>query len=137
MGIDPLTDKGILPLVALLYGSGMAWTIMYDTVYAHQDIQDDKREGVRSIAIQFDSYPKPFLSSLCFLQVTLLGLAGSLMNARLSYYAGCLSAALSGIIMIATVDLKDPTSCAWWFHRGAWLFTGCSIALACLGQYLV
>ena len=135
VGINPLKDERILPVVACLYGSGMAWTIMYDTVYAHQDIQDDKREGVRSIAIQFESYTKPFLSSLCFLQVSFLGLAGSLMSAGIFYYAGCLGAALSGIIMVATVDLEDPSSCAWWFHRGAWLFTGCSIALGCFGQY--
>ena len=136
MGIDPLTDEGVLPIVASLYGSGMAWTIMYDTVYAHQDIQDDKREGVRSIAIRFEAYTKPFLSSLCFLQVSLLGLAGSLMDAGLLYYAGCLGAALNGIIMITTVHLEDPADCAWWFHRGAWLFTGCSIVVGSLGQYL-
>ena len=136
MGLDPLSHGEVLPLVASLYGSGMAWTILYDTVYAHQDIRDDKREGVRSIAIRFESCAKPFLSCLCFTQVLLLLLSGYLSNAGPSFYLGCTGAAISGVVMILTVELGNPEDCAWWFHRGSWFFTGGSIAMGCLGQYL-
>ncbi|KAI4156277.1 MAG: hypothetical protein LQ340_000396 [Diploschistes diacapsis] len=136
MGLDPITDRQVLPVVAFLYGSGIAWTILYDTVYAHQDIRDDKKEGVRSIAIRFEAIAKPFLSCLCLLQVALLIAAGSFIDAGLSYYLGCVCVAISGATMVVTVDLKNPADCAWWFHRGSWLFTGLSIVLGSLVQYV-
>ena len=38
----------------LLYLSGIAWTLFYDTIYAHQDIEDDAMIGVKSTARLFE-----------------------------------------------------------------------------------
>jgi 4-hydroxybenzoate polyprenyl transferase len=53
--------------IMLLYGRGFFWTLLYDTVYAYQDIEDDKKNNVFSLAIVNDKYPKIwfFLYHLC------------------------------------------------------------------------
>ncbi len=40
-------------VVLPLYGAGVAWTLVYDTIYAHQDAVDDAKVGVRSTALHF------------------------------------------------------------------------------------
>lgn len=52
MGWAALT--GIVELPALLlYVSGILWTLGYDTVYAHQDMEDDMMAGIKSTALKF------------------------------------------------------------------------------------
>ncbi|WP_306131562.1 4-hydroxybenzoate octaprenyltransferase [Roseivivax marinus] len=59
----------------LLYVAGMAWTLFYDTIYAHQDREDDALIGVKSTARLFgDATPKALAVFLCA-AVTLMGLA--------------------------------------------------------------
>lgn len=46
-------------VVAPLYGAGICWTLVYDTIYAHQDAADDARVGIRSTALRFgDATPQ-------------------------------------------------------------------------------
>ncbi|MCJ1355672.1 MAG: Para-hydroxybenzoate--polyprenyltransferase, mitochondrial precursor (PHB:polyprenyltransferase) [Icmadophila ericetorum] len=136
MGVDLLSSPTALRTAACFYGSGIAWTIFYDTIYAHQDIQDDKREGVKSIAIKFEATPKLFLGSLGVTQVLLFIAAGTAMSAGNLYYLSCLSVAATLAWTVRSVDLSNPTECAWWFHRGSWWLTGGSIVLACLSEYV-
>jgi 4-hydroxybenzoate polyprenyltransferase len=44
------TNLAWLPTL-LMYGAGVSWTLVYDTVYAFQDISDDKKLGLKSTAI--------------------------------------------------------------------------------------
>ncbi|APZ51567.1 4-hydroxybenzoate octaprenyltransferase [Salipiger abyssi] len=64
-----------LPAV-LLYLSGMAWTLFYDTIYAHQDKEDDALIGVKSTARLFgdDATPK-WLARFLVVSIALMGLA--------------------------------------------------------------
>ncbi len=45
-----------------LYISAIAWTIFYDTIYSFQDLDDDKKVGIRSTGILFEAKPKQYLS---------------------------------------------------------------------------
>ena len=45
----------------LLYAGGIAWTLAYDTIYAHQDKEDDALIGVKSTALKFGAATKPWL----------------------------------------------------------------------------
>ena len=45
----------------LLYAGGVAWTLHYDTIYAHQDKEDDALIGVNSTALKFGTATKPWL----------------------------------------------------------------------------
>lgn len=51
--------QGALPLAAfVLYAAGILWTLAYDTIYAHQDIEDDMRAGIKSTALLFGENSK-------------------------------------------------------------------------------
>jgi 4-hydroxybenzoate polyprenyltransferase len=52
MGWGAIEDAVNLPAL-LLYAGGICWTLGYDTIYAHQDIEDDMRIGIKSTAIRF------------------------------------------------------------------------------------
>jgi 4-hydroxybenzoate polyprenyltransferase len=63
-----------LPAV-LLYAAGIAWTLFYDTIYAHQDTEDDALIGVRSTARLFGDASPRWLRRFLVATVTLMGLA--------------------------------------------------------------
>jgi len=59
----------------LLYLSGMAWTLFYDTIYAHQDKEDDALIGVKSTARLFGAHTRAWLAGFLVASVVLMGLA--------------------------------------------------------------
>jgi 4-hydroxybenzoate polyprenyltransferase len=120
---------------AALYGASVLWTIIFDTVYAHQDIKDDIKAGVKSLAVRLGDQTKPGLSVLAAIQVGLLVATGYLCNLSAVYFVlACGGAAVSLIAMLMIVDLEKPASCAWWFGPGSRL-VGSSIVVGLLGDY--
>ena len=65
----------IEPPAILLYLSGIAWTLFYDTIYAHQDKEDDALIGVKSTARLFAEKTGRWLRMFMMISVTLMGLA--------------------------------------------------------------
>ena len=59
----------------LLYGAGIAWTLFYDTIYAHQDTEDDALIGVKSTARLFGENTAHWLRRFLMISVGLMGLA--------------------------------------------------------------
>ncbi len=55
-----------------LYGFGILWTISYDSIYAFQDVEDDKRVGVKSTAVRFEKSPKIFVGTCYALSIGFL-----------------------------------------------------------------
>ena len=49
----------------LLYAGSIAWVIGYDTIYAHQDREDDALIGIKSTALLFRERTKPMLT-VCY-----------------------------------------------------------------------
>ncbi len=58
-----------------LYVSGALWTLGYDTVYAHQDKEDDALIGVKSTALKFGSFSRIWVSAFYAASILFLGLA--------------------------------------------------------------
>ena len=137
LGIDLLADMIALKTAAALYASCISWTVLYDMIYAHMDIVDDKKVGIKSIALRYASNTKTVLSGLAFAQVGFLLAAGVSMGAGPFFFvSSCGSAAASLGLMIWKVELKEVASCWWWFRYGAWL-TGGGITAGLLGDYLI
>lgn len=137
LGIDLLADPIALQATAALYASCVSWTVLYDMIYAHMDIKDDAKVGIKSIALRHDKETKTVLSGLAVVQVILLAVAGAMAGASPVYFMGtCGSAAASLGLMIWKVKLKDVSSCWWWFRNGA-LFTGGGIASGMFAEYLL
>jgi 4-hydroxybenzoate polyprenyltransferase len=108
-------DWTIVPL----YLAGICWTLGYDTVYAHQDIDDDTLIGVRSTARRFGSRSRVWIAGFFVAMALLLGAAGQVTGAGWPWYVGCGIATLMLAWQTATVRLADPHSClaAFRFHR--------------------
>src|SRR6516165_1165122 len=67
----------------LLYAGAISWVIGYDTIYAHQDREDDALIGIKSTALLFRERTKPMLALFYGLAVILIGAAGFAAGAGL------------------------------------------------------
>lgn len=94
-----------------LYGAAILWDLGFDTIYAHQDREDDALVGVRSTARLFGERTAPFLAVCYGGTVVLLALAGWFAGlAGWFYPALLLPAALLGW-QVAVLDIHDPALC--------------------------
>ncbi|KAI9849305.1 MAG: Para-hydroxybenzoate--polyprenyltransferase, mitochondrial precursor (PHB:polyprenyltransferase) [Sclerophora amabilis] len=136
-GSSPACLTAAAAAAGCLYASNVAWTVLYDMIYAHMDIRDDGAAGIKSIALRHEAHTKLVLSGLAVVQVGLLAGAGVAAGAGPVFFLGsCGSAALALGWMINRVDLKSVTDCWWWFRHGCWI-TGGGIAAGLLGEYLM
>lgn len=136
LGVDLLSDPAALQATAALYASCVSWTVLYDMIYAHMDVKDDPKAGIKSIVLRHAGQTKAILSALAAVQIGLLAAAGVAVGASPVFYgASCGSAALTLGVMIKRVRLDDVSNCWWWFRNGA-LFTGGGIAGGMLLEYL-
>ena len=136
LGVDLLSNPPPLVSAACLYASCVAWTVVYDMIYAYQDIADDAKAGIKSIALAQKSNAKAFLGTVAGLQVALLSGAGVAIGAGPVFFTGtCGGAAATLGYMIYKVDLGSVEDCWRWFKKGAW-FTGGAISLGLFGEYV-
>ena len=78
-----VAHSGVLRLEAvLLYAAGIIWTLFYDTIYAHQDREDDALIGVKSTARLFADRTPTWLFAFSILSAILLGIATYLVCAE-------------------------------------------------------
>jgi 4-hydroxybenzoate polyprenyltransferase len=136
LGIDLLSNQSALVAASCLYASNVAWTVLYDMIYAHMDIKDDVKAGIKSIALKHENETKAVLSGLAAVQLGLLAATGIAAGMGPIFFVGsCGGAALTLATMIRQVRLKEVKNCWWWFVNGAW-FTGGAISLGLAGEYL-
>lgn len=135
LGVDLLANHDALMAAGALYSSCIAWTVLYDMIYAHMDIKDDVAAGIKSIALRHEHNTKAVLSGLAAAQVSLLAAAGVAAGCGPVFFVGsCGSAIVSLGLMIWKVQLKNVRNCWWWFKNGC-LLTGGGISLGLLGEY--
>jgi 4-hydroxybenzoate polyprenyltransferase len=136
LGIDLLSNQSALIAASCLYASNVAWTVLYDMIYAHMDIKDDVKAGIKSIALKHEKETKAVLSGLAVVQLGLLATSGVAAGMGPIFFVGsCGGAALTLGTMIRRVKLKEVKNCWWWFVNGAWL-TGGAISLGLASEYL-
>ncbi|GAB1313372.1 Para-hydroxybenzoate--polyprenyltransferase, mitochondrial precursor (PHB:polyprenyltransferase) [Madurella fahalii] len=137
LGVDLLANGAAQAAAALLYTSNIAWTVLYDMIYAHMDIKDDAKAGIKSIALKHDKETKQVLTGLALTQVALLAGAGIATGAGPAFFIGSCGGALVTLgIMIKRVNLKSVKDCWWWFVNGCWI-TGGVISLGLGADYLL
>ncbi|KAI4864915.1 UbiA prenyltransferase [Hypoxylon rubiginosum] len=147
MGLKPFTggpfgDGGnqlfwAEPSTASLYVACVLWTIIYDSIYAHQDVKDDIKVGLKSIAVLFRDRTKPLLWLLLGCMGALLYTCGALLDMGVPFYVIAGGGSLLSLgAMIANVELKDSASCWWWFRYGFWLAGG-AIAGGLVSEYVL
>ncbi len=121
----------------MLYIGSILWVIGYDTIYAHQDKEDDALIGVRSTARLFGDATRWWLILLYGLTLLLLLIAFIAGGAAFPAYLGWLAAAILLVWQIAVLDIDDPADCLALFKSnnrvGAILFLGLTLAIPFAG----
>jgi 4-hydroxybenzoate polyprenyltransferase len=95
----------------LLYAGAIAWVIGYDTIYAHQDREDDALIGVKSTARLFGQRTRLALMISYGLAVVLLGLAGMTAGAGAIFAVGLVLFGAHLAWQIQRIDIDDPDLC--------------------------
>lgn len=104
--------SGTLGTAALaLYIGGFFWTLGYDTIYAHQDKEDDALIGVKSLALRLGAKTRPWLFVFYALAAACFAFAGHQVGLASPFYPLLALAALQLLWQAHRVALDDPADC--------------------------
>lgn len=132
----PLTNPQVLATAGSLLTAAFSWSMIYDTIYGHQDKRDDVRVGVKSTALKWGERTKSIAYRFWGLQSASLLFAGSLSAMGPGYFTGCILAMGNLLRLVNRVDLNNPASCGQFFRKnminGVFIWAG-----ALLDYYMV
>ena len=117
----------------LLYLGGIAWTLGYDTIYAHQDKEDDVLIGVKSSALALGPRTRPWLCIFYAAAASLWAAAGLAAGLGWPYWLGLGLALLQLLWQAARVDIDDPRDCLAKFRSNRW--TGWLLLVGIIGAH--
>ncbi len=100
----------------VLYLGGISWTLAYDTIYAHQDTEDDMLIGVKSTALKFGAATHKYLAFFFGLALVLIDAAGWLAGAGLFFHISVALAGMHAAWQLARLDTDDPECCLMLFR---------------------
>ena len=104
--------RGDIGMPALmLYAAGFFWTLGYDTIYAHQDKEDDLLVGIKSSALKLAENTRPWLFVFYGATAALMATAGYLADLAWPFHVGLSLAAGHMAWQAASVDTGDPKDC--------------------------
>jgi 4-hydroxybenzoate polyprenyl transferase len=114
-----VVSNGSLYLSAVLplYLAGICWTLVYDTIYAHQDKADDIMIGLKSTAIKFGENTTKWLSGFSVLMCSCLLITGINTNQCWPYYTAVTMIGLNLGHQMITLKINDIDDCWKKFKR--------------------
>jgi len=120
----------------LLYAGSIAWVIGYDTIYAHQDREDDALIGIKSTALLFGERTKLMLALFYTVAVVLIAAAGWSAGAGFLFALGLAVFAAHLAWQVFRLDIDDPVLCLAVFksNRDAGLILFAALVLETLAQ---
>ncbi|KAG8833071.1 Para-hydroxybenzoate--polyprenyltransferase, mitochondrial precursor (PHB:polyprenyltransferase) [Serendipita sp. 399] len=118
LGWSAVTGTMDWSVCAPLYASGILWTLVYDTAYAHQDKSDDAIVGIKSTALLFGENTKPILAAFLFGSCMLAGLAGLENEQGLGYFSSLAIGTSMLALKLRMVNFDIP-------HQGGLYFRYC------------
>ncbi|HEU0071503.1 MAG TPA: 4-hydroxybenzoate octaprenyltransferase [Alphaproteobacteria bacterium] len=118
-----------------LYAAGIFWTLGYDTIYAHQDKDDDTLIGVKSTALKFGAQTKPWLIGFYGATIALAALAGAAADLAWTFYALLALGGAQLMWQAFTVKIDDAADCLAKFRANRW-FGWLLLAALIAGQSL-
>ena len=95
-----------------LYLAGISWTMIYDTIYAHQDKYDDIIVGIKSTALKFGDSTKLWLTVFSSTMISSLLATGYVCDQTWPYYSAVTFVALHLTRQIYSLDINNPDDCA-------------------------
>lgn len=138
MGWAAVFGRIDLPAI-LLYVAGVSWTIAYDTIYAHQDRDDDSIIGVKSTARLFGAATKPVIAGFFAAALALIMAAGLTAGAGPGFVVLMALPAAHAVWQLRTLRIADSAVCLTLFRANrefGWLVMA-ALAGAALFAFLV
>jgi 4-hydroxybenzoate polyprenyltransferase len=111
MGFTAATGIVFPSVILPLYFASIAWTLHYDTIYAHQDKQDDLLVGVKSTALLLGKNSKLWLRAFNIVMISHLITTGLSVDQTWPYYVGLMGVGYHLYRQVETVNLNDNQSC--------------------------
>ncbi|MGR9115016.1 MAG: 4-hydroxybenzoate octaprenyltransferase [Gammaproteobacteria bacterium] len=114
-------QTGTIPAVAwVLYLAVMLWALVYDTMYAMVDKDDDLKIGVKSTAILFGDKDREIIGALQVAIIVLLVLVAQMQQLGMAFYAGLAVAVGLSIYQQVLIFHRDKASCFKAFLNSNW-----------------
>ncbi len=117
-----------------IYAAAILWDLGFDTIYAHQDREDDALVGVRSTARLFGARTRPFLGVCYAAAIAVLALSGWLAGLGPWFYPALAVPALLLGRQVLALDIDDAAGCLRLFRANREV--GLSVGLAILAGWL-
>ena len=117
-----------------LYITAILWDLGFDTIYAHQDREDDALAGVHSTARLFGAHTRPFLAMCYAAAVAALVLVGWLAGLGVWFYAVLVLPAALLARQVIALNIDDPLGCLRLFRANREV--GLAVGLAILAGWL-
>ncbi len=102
---------GLSAAPILFYAGCVLWTIGYDTIYAHQDKEDDALLGLKSTALRFGADTRRWLAAFFTGTVILWALAAAMAGAHVPYFVSLALVSAHFTWQVGTLDIADPDNC--------------------------
>jgi 4-hydroxybenzoate polyprenyltransferase len=115
-----------------LYAGCVFWTLGYDTIYAHQDKEDDALLGLKSTALRFGDKTDAWLGAFYAGAVVLWAVAGFAAGAHLTFFTAVALVALQLAWQVTTLDTRDAQNCLRRFRSNR--YVGWAIFLGLVGD---
>ncbi|KAF8324422.1 4-hydroxybenzoate polyprenyl transferase [Cantharellus anzutake] len=118
-----------------LYAGSICWTLVYDTIYAHQDKTDDVKAGIGSTALLFSENTLPILGAFSATSLGLISCAGYINGHGIPFYLGVGASSIQLARILKRTNFNDRGSCWNGFVKCG--NVGVFISLALTGDYLL
>jgi 4-hydroxybenzoate polyprenyltransferase len=127
-------EKNFLPATAwLVFLAALVWPVIYDTMYAMVDRQDDIKIGIKSTAILFGKHDKLFIGFLQMLFLLLMSMVGFVFELTIFYYASLVIVASCFVYQQWLIKTRRPEDCLRAFLHNQWV--GVSIIIGIIMSY--
>ena len=131
LALNSSIDFGLI----ILYLACIFWTLLYDTIYGFQDIEDDLRIGIKSSAIIFSkkniTNPKKSIYKISIITTLFFIMLGVYEELNLSYFLIIIFSGFLILYKILKCDLKNPAKCLKFFKENVWFGFLFLIAILC------
>ncbi|MDA0785910.1 MAG: 4-hydroxybenzoate octaprenyltransferase [Proteobacteria bacterium] len=99
------------PAAFVLYAAGFFWTLGYDTIYAHQDKEDDALVGIKSTARLLGANSRPWIAGFYIVTIALLAVTGWMEALTWPFWVGLAFGAAHLAWQTRTIDFDDAKDC--------------------------
>ncbi|MDD3181696.1 MAG: 4-hydroxybenzoate octaprenyltransferase [Alphaproteobacteria bacterium] len=110
MGWSAVSQSLAFPAL-FLYLGGVFWTLGYDTIYAHQDKEDDRIVGIKSLALHLGKHSRAGIAFFYTLFLVLIAVAASLVGVGFVFYLIFPAALVHMVWQLASWKMDDPANC--------------------------